>query len=430
MAETQISTCAQCYNKINAESRDFRRCDFCPRFIHDACATLHNAFHNYSLLPELRESFLVSAQNQKNDISCMSTGNNDVAHGGNNIGITSHISQISNTQESKSTDENITVASVYNLILSYFDHIKSEFDYLKKEINSLKQQYTITSNIVKKNYNDIKSLQESSVEHEKQLLEVFERVKTLENNCTKLPLNKLPSSTQSSHISHYSQTSVPTNELVDRMSRINNIIILKLKENNLQNDKKLLFDTLKKNKINIGSVSCTRLGSSGNSRPLLVKFSNREDACKFLRNKELHPQNCIVTLDRTKYQRAKLSKLRLEMIKHNQLFPDNKKIVKFIDGEPILVDKTYQESDLQLSDNSKDDGNSLTELKPQSYNEVQEIEKINGSTEVHDRSYSVSHGINLNSDSNSSLQVIGTARKRKNRKPKSTKLSKRKRRTK
>ena len=62
-----------------------------------------------------------------------------------------------------------------------------------------------------------------------------------------------------------------------------------------------------------------------------------------------------------------------------------------------------------MSDNDNDDGNSLTELKPKSNNEIQEIEKTSGSIEVHDLP----------------LQVLGTARKRKNRKPKSSKRKRR-----
>ena len=155
---------------------------------------------------------------------------------------------------------------------------------------------------------------------------------------------------------------VSTKEVIDRVSRLNNIIILKLRESNLRKDNQTIRNILNKISINLDTVNGMRLGDNASQRkprPLLVKFNNREDAYKFYKNRDQYLKNCIITFDRTKYQRTNINKLRIDMKRHNERHPDNKKYIKFIDGEPTLIDLPLQDPQQKFDDNSDNGMNHL-----------------------------------------------------------------------
>ena len=138
---------------------------------------------------------------------------------------------------------------------------------------------------------------------------------------------------------------VPTSEIVDRISRINNVLILNLQENNYQNDKNIVNNILIKMSLRLNSVTWYRVGDKikdNKLRPLLIKFEKRIDALNFFKDKRLHPTNTLVIFDRIKAQRLQYNKLRNDMNLHNAKFPNNKKSIKFIDGEPVLVNQNSE----------------------------------------------------------------------------------------
>ena len=103
----------------------------------------------------------------------------------------------------------------------------------------------------------------------------------------------------------------------------------------------LKVKVLVKLKIDINKVGYERLGnisSLNKPRPLLLRFSNREDAILFFKNKRLLPKGILVNFDQTKNQRAKYNSLKLQMLKHNKQYTKNGKSIKYIAGEPVLVD--------------------------------------------------------------------------------------------
>ena len=107
-------------------------------------------------------------------------------------------------------------------------------------------------------------------------------------------------------------------------------------------DFNIVSNILQQLNIALNSVSCVRIGAidkvTGKNRPLRVKFSNKIDADIFIKNKHLHPQGTFITYDRTKQQRECYNRLRYKMVNHNKANPRSKKMIKFIDGEPTLVD--------------------------------------------------------------------------------------------
>ena len=97
--------------------------------------------------------------------------------------------------------------------------------------------------------------------------------------------------------------------------------------------------------IRFNSVTWYRIGDKiipGKIRPLLIKFNKKDDAFKFYNDKNLHPSNTLVTLDRTKAQRLQYNQFKNEMNLYNANFTNNKKFIKFIDGEPVLVNQNQQ----------------------------------------------------------------------------------------
>ena len=99
--------------------------------------------------------------------------------------------------------------------------------------------------------------------------------------------------------------------------------------------------------ISLKDFKCERLGNYNplkKARPLVVKLSSKDDALKLIKNDQLHPPGTYFTFDRTKMQRLAYKKVREEMIKHNSRFPLNKKIIKYVDGEPTLVEPKLTEN--------------------------------------------------------------------------------------
>ena len=66
-----------------------------------------------------------------------------------------------------------------------------------------------------------------------------------------------------------------------------------------------------------------------------------------MKNKELHPPNANVSVDKTKAQRIKYKQLRFLMVNHNIKFPNNKKFIKYVNGEPVLAN-VHTNTNIQL----------------------------------------------------------------------------------
>ena len=117
-------------------------------------------------------------------------------------------------------------------------------------------------------------------------------------------------------------------------------------------DWSVLSNILLKLNIPLDSVNIQRHGSSSNhnkTRPVLVNFSNKDDALYFFKNKKYLPKGTTAALDRTKQQRDTYNRMRNEMIRHNKSHPGKKKYIKFIEGKPTLVYVSSNNIDGQMN---------------------------------------------------------------------------------
>ena len=104
---------------------------------------------------------------------------------------------------------------------------------------------------------------------------------------------------------------------------------------------KSIFQKLKND---FGSVRFERLGNDQirnkvKSQPLLIRFGKHEDPVLFLKNKNLLPKGTFANFGRTKEQRMKYNKLKKHTLSHNRHNPSQKKFIKFVHGEPVLLDR-------------------------------------------------------------------------------------------
>lgn len=219
--------------------------------------------------------------------------------------------------------------------------IKEELTLLKKDCVTMKRQITNCNSRINKNCDDINQFKKDKKEFCNRIDRLFDRVNHLEEKALKdnaLDLNG--SSSNSSNISN-NNGNLHMSEIIDRISRMNNVIIFNLADYNNNTDRQTINKILRKLCIEINSVELERINGKRDSRkirPLRLKFSKRDDAIRFVKSKEFHPRKAFIIMDQTKYQRLKYQELKKLMMEHNSQYPNNKKFIKYIDGEPQLVD--------------------------------------------------------------------------------------------
>ena len=178
-------------------------------------------------------------------------------------------------------------------------------------LRDLKNLVVLANKRIEENCSKINQLEKDSSEHGKKLDSLIHSVYSLEEKVLNI---------SDREESNTSLNNITVNEIMNRMSRLNNVIIYNLIKSNGRNDKCIVDGILKKLNINLKSVSCERLNGIkiiGKISQLLVKFSKRVDAITFMKSKELHPPTTNLSVDKTKAQRIKYKQLRFLMVINN-----------------------------------------------------------------------------------------------------------------
>jgi hypothetical protein len=138
------------------------------------------------------------------------------------------------------------------------------------------------------------------------------------------------------------------NEMVDRQSRANNIILFNLPEVhsdtiNPISDESILNELLKLLLLDIHYTHISRVGikDASKPRPLKITFSNRNDAFQVFSNQKKLKSNPTwshlhFASDRTKMQRDFMSKLRQELL-HRRSNGEDDLIIKYFKGIPTIT---------------------------------------------------------------------------------------------
>jgi len=196
-----------------------------------------------------------------------------------------------------------------------------------KTIKSFNNRFDDLSNQIKK-ISDDNVLINNKISH----LEL--KVQNLEQNAS-----SIPNTTQFDII----------NEIADRQSRSNNIILFNLPEptNGPQTKPdieqlKLIFNEME---LNIEPIKCFRLGNpSTRTRPLKITFNDAKNVFDILRaQSKVRSSNEFKEIrfssDRTIKQRELMSKLRLELETRRNNGEQNI-IIKYIRGNPTIVNNS------------------------------------------------------------------------------------------
>lgn len=142
------------------------------------------------------------------------------------------------------------------------------------------------------------------------------------------------------------------NEMLDRQNRRSNIIMLNLKESQLNSKAERSKDDidavkviLNEMSINKDNVRTFRLGKYENSknRPLKVILNSPEDALYVLKNKKsIKVPSVKVFGDQTKMQRDYFLNIKRQL---NEMIDkgDESKTIKYINNVPTIVDKPSQQ---------------------------------------------------------------------------------------
>lgn len=139
-----------------------------------------------------------------------------------------------------------------------------------------------------------------------------------------------------------------TSEINERLYRTKNLImhgVTDLPEESLENTQLTYLEHVQYilsnvPAINLAGISFHRMRVSrtpGVPLPLLIRFTSPDEVLRVLRNKHALPAGITASADRTKHQREELRAAIAEVEKHNLANPDNKKVVKYVNGEPAAV---------------------------------------------------------------------------------------------
>ena len=329
MAEALNLTCAECDVEIDIESSEIKECAVCPSniYLHRICGPMHSAKHITSPSLKSNDQSLKNANIYYNDddeenfaFECVEQAD-DTSKQQRTKNSARQTSQISGKDDENPKCENITLTQVYNTLISFssnltsqvssaiqegFGIFKSEFVYVKNELKSLRKDIENGATLINNNTKNIENLQKRSKIQEKELKEILYRIKRLENK-KQNSVNNSPSNSHSS----FSSNKITTQEIIDRISRMNNIM------------------------------------------------------------------------------------------RHNKQFPNNKKYIKFVDGEPTLLDLPPQDS--QFNTNYSKDRNEIDLGNVMDYEESQDSQNSNQNLNANniitlEESFEASNNDNKNND--------------------------------
>lgn len=131
-------------------------------------------------------------------------------------------------------------------------------------------------------------------------------------------------------------------ELQDRLRRSQNLIIYDLPMSPDVSDLDMVKDILARvENINIQSIHVRRFTKptrANSPPPILITFSSAAEVGRVLRNWKLLAREIRVTADHTKSQRTQYNTLRREAERHKAAHPNNKKVVRYVNGVPNILD--------------------------------------------------------------------------------------------
>lgn len=150
----------------------------------------------------------------------------------------------------------------------------------------------------------------------------------------------LPSTSSSQQLSSPSPVDTVAAELQDRLRCASNIIMYNLPMSNGGDDlvsvRQALGGITSIDLVNISARRVTKSIRKGSPPPIIVKLSSSDDVGRVLRNWRLIPADIQVAADRTKTQREGYKKLRIEADAFNKRNPGSRKVVKYVNGLPVL----------------------------------------------------------------------------------------------
>ena len=129
---------------------------------------------------------------------------------------------------------------------------------------------------------------------------------------------------------------------MDRLQRSSNIIIYNLAPQSDTCDKDLVSNCLNNiNNINIAEISVKRFKKQSPRSivpPIIATLSSNVDVKRILKNWKKYPKGIQITPDYTVCQRNLYKSLKEESVIYNRVHPDNQKVVKYINGNPTLIE--------------------------------------------------------------------------------------------
>ncbi|KAJ8666454.1 hypothetical protein QAD02_008116 [Eretmocerus hayati] len=210
-------------------------------------------------------------------------------------------------------------------VIATLKNVSSDVDNLRSRVDEIGQVASQIPAIVE----DIANLKKSSTS---EISEIKDRVNKLEHNAG--------SASQSA-----CNVDALTLEIQDRNSRMKNLIMFNVPENQEQDstlDLAAVKNNLKKIKhIKLDRIKVHRIGSAEGTnkpRPILAELSSRSGVMKVLGNKSYLPKPIAVSTDRTKAQREQLNSVRAEAERINGEKGSRCKTVKYVGGVPTIVD--------------------------------------------------------------------------------------------
>lgn len=223
-----------------------------------------------------------------------------------------------------------------NLSQDLHNHI----EITKASISNIQNQLSNFDQRINTNKLASNSTLSSIAEVKGQIQDIFTKLATLTSNSSNVPDSGVGPQVQLNgkpYITNLAQ------EIQDRLARSNNLIIYGLPEAQDQqvNDAHTIKEILGKiGNLDINNLNIKRIGASSKNknRPILVRLRSQGEVLRVIRNRNLLPRNLFFSTDKTPSQRNQLKKLKEAANAHNSSNPAVRKIIKYVNGEPTIVD--------------------------------------------------------------------------------------------
>lgn len=213
-----------------------------------------------------------------------------------------------------------------NLIAKTLNELKSNQSKMMNSLNSQNEKLTALSNNYKSLSSTVTKLLEDNNKLNSKLLNLEKKVSSLYEN-------------------KFTENDIVL-EIMDRQSRLNNLILYNLPEQPINGDSNSIKQLLDIMDVKVSPINITRLGTaktdlSTRPRPVKVAFSNSHEVGSILRSqKKLNSNPNFKDLrfasDRTKKQRETMSALRNEL-NHRRDKGETDINIKYVKGIPCIV---------------------------------------------------------------------------------------------